>query len=158
MSVKVRALVVDDSAVMRKMVMRSLTQAELADFEFTEAADGADALQKFQEQPFEIAFIDWNMPNMTGYELVCAIRKWESEHGYQPIPLVMVTSEKTMGKMQQALDEGGADAYIAKPFTVEELQSKLRKCAARARELAEAGGARQPAQASSGGLFKRLFG
>ena len=159
MAAKVRALVVDDSGVMRKMVMRSLTQAELADFEFTEAADGVQAFEKFKTEAFEIAFIDWNMPNMTGVDLVREIRRYEAQNGFERIPLVMVTSEKTMGKMQEALDEAGADAYIAKPFTVDDLRAKLQKPIARAQQLADAGGARKPAGAKSGGgFFGRLFG
>jgi len=158
MSVKLRALVVDDSGVMRKMVMRSLQQADLAEFEFTEAQDGCDALTKFKESSFEIAFIDWNMPNMTGIDLVREIRSYERENGFSRIPLIMVTSEKTMGKMQEALDEAGADAYIAKPFTVADLQGKLRKVVALAKKIAEGGGARKVAARSGSGLLGRLFG
>src|SRR5262249_21612664 len=114
MNVKLKALVVDDSGVMRKMVMKSLTEAKLADFEFVEAVDGADALAKFDPNEFHIAFIDWNMPNMTGIDLVRKIRSLED---VVHVGLVMVTSEKTMGKIQEALDEAGADAFISKPFT-----------------------------------------
>src|SRR5262249_23047727 len=124
MGLQVKALVVDDSRVMRNMVMKSLTQSRLAEFEFVEAGDSAKALEKFNPQEIDIAFVDWNMPNMTGIEFVRQARaKGNTEH----IPMIMVTSEKTMGKMEEALDQAGANAYICKPFTVEELQHKLTK-------------------------------
>ena len=64
--VALKALVVDDSGVMRKMVMKALTDAKLVTFEFVEAVDGRDALTKFDPKQIDIAFVDWNMPNMTG--------------------------------------------------------------------------------------------
>ncbi|MBM3958093.1 MAG: response regulator, partial [Gemmatimonadetes bacterium] len=63
---EINALVVDDSGIMRKMVMRSLAESRLAQFTFTEAQDGADALTKFRDAAFDMLFVDWNMPNMSG--------------------------------------------------------------------------------------------
>ncbi|HLJ96563.1 MAG TPA: response regulator [Gemmataceae bacterium] len=127
MGIKLKTLVIDDSGVMRKMVMKSLTDANLGEFEFMEAEDGKDALEKLIANEIHIAFVDWNMPNMTGVDFVRAVRQHEKSKDNDPIPLVMVTSEKTMGKVQEALDQAGADGFISKPFTVAELQSKLRK-------------------------------
>ena len=158
--VKLNALVVDDSGVMRKMVMRGLTESKLVDFEFIEAVDGRDALTKFDPKTIDIGFVDWNMPNMTGIEFVREVRSLYGG-GVGSVPLVMVTSEKTMGKIQEALDEAGADAYICKPFTVEELQAKLKKTVERAgivrmrRDVAEK---KKLAQAGGGGLLGKLFG
>lgn len=123
---KLKTLVVDDSGVMRKMVMRSLMETKLTDFEFIEAEDGQVALEKMNSEEFDIAFVDWNMPNITGIDFVKMVRLQERKNGKDKIPLVMVTSEKTMGKMQEALDEADADGFISKPFTVEELQVKLK--------------------------------
>ena len=67
---ELKALVVDDSKVMRLMVMKSLRQSKLAEFSFEEAADGAEALEKVKAGDFNIMFVDWNMPKMTGIELV----------------------------------------------------------------------------------------
>src|SRR6266849_3461519 len=106
---QLKALVIDDSGVMRKMVMKSLTEAKLAEFEFIEAEDGQVALDKLKNNEIDIAFVDWNMPNMTGIDFVKEVRKHERSNGHDAIPLVMVTSEKTMGKVQEALDEAGAD-------------------------------------------------
>lgn len=119
---KLKALVVDDSRVMRNMVRQALQKTELADWDFVEAEDGADALEKFKPDEIDIVFADWNMPNMSGIELVREIRKMESA---EEIPIIMVTSEKSMGKVETALDEAGADEYICKPFTVDQLERKL---------------------------------
>ncbi len=127
MSNNIRALVTDDSRVMRTMVMESLKKANLAAFEFVEAEDGKDALDKLNASDIHIAFVDWNMPNMTGIDFVREVRAQERLKGDEPIPLVMVTSEKTMGKVQEALDGCGADAFISKPFTVEEFERKLKR-------------------------------
>lgn len=119
---KLTALVIDDSRVMRKMVMTSLERANLAEFEFIEAEDGADALNKFDPKTTDIAFVDWNMPKMSGIDFV---RKVRSMKNTRHIPLVMVTSEKAMGKVEDALDDAGANSYICKPFTELDMQRKL---------------------------------
>lgn len=155
--VAIKALVVDDSGVMRKMVMKGLSDSKLAEFEFVEAADGQDALSKFDPKTIDIGFIDWNMPNMSGVDFVREIR---SLYGGGPtgVPMVMVTSEKTMGKIEEALDDAGADAFICKPFTVEELQSKLKKTVDKAgiRRIRREASQKKPQQ--TGGLLAKLFG
>jgi two-component system chemotaxis response regulator CheY len=143
---KLKAMVVDDSKVMRLMVMKSLRQTNLADFEFEEAEDGAVALGKFKESPADIMFVDWNMPNMSGIELVHELRK-DSNH--PKVPIVMVTSEKTMGKIEEAMDSAGANGYICKPFTVEQLQQKLGKIIDETEPVSSKGGK---------GLFGKLMG
>src|SRR3954451_11508825 len=119
---KLRALVIDDSRVMRNMVMQSLRRANLGEFEFTEAEDGADALHKFTPKNTDILFVDWNMPNLSGIDFVRSIRA-SGQAGH--VPIVMVTSEKTVGKLEEALDEVGVDEYITKPFTPDLLKRKL---------------------------------
>ena len=138
-----RALIIDDSRVMRNMVMQTLRKTNLADFEFTEAEDGADALSKFHPKKTDIVFADWNMPNMSGIEFVREVR---SNKKAAHIPIVMVTSEKSMGKVETALDEAGANEYICKPFTPEQLQRKLAP-------IIEGMGKDSP---KSGGFFSKL--
>ena len=87
----INALVVDDSAIMRRMVMRSLARANLGHFAFEEADDGAKALDKLRAGQFDIVFLDWNMPNMTGIELVRQIRASDEK----TVPIVMITTEAT---------------------------------------------------------------
>lgn len=135
MKFKLKALVVDDSRVMRNMVMEALRKSQLADFEFTEAEDGQDALTKLAAAPVHIAFVDWNMPNMTGIEFVKAARGAAKAARETPIPMVMVTSEKTIGKIEEALDQAGADGFIIKPFTADEMAKKLAKVVERAGQL-----------------------
>ncbi len=160
---KLKAMVIDDSGIMRKMVMQSLARSGLAEFEFVEAEDGEDALAKFDPTQTDIAFIDWNMPKMTGVEFVRAVReKLRQSDEPDPIPMVMITSEKTMAKIEEALDSAGADAFITKPFTVEELQHKLKKVVQQAeflqiRRQRRQREALQDQAPSTGGFFSRLL-
>ncbi|WP_421775004.1 response regulator [Gracilimonas sp.] len=117
---KIKALVVDDSKIMRSQVKRALDQLLIADFEFEEAMDGEDALGKFNDD-IQMLFVDWNMPKMTGVELARAIR----DKGYADIPIIMVTAEKSMGKVDKALNEGGANEYITKPFTADKMSKAI---------------------------------
>jgi two-component system chemotaxis response regulator CheY len=119
---KLRAMVVDDSRVMRMMVMDSLKKTALADFEFLEAVDGADAVTKFDPKKVDIVFADWNMPNMSGVDFVRRVRATGKT---QHIPIIMVTSEKTVSKIEEALDRCGANAFISKPFTVDYIRRKV---------------------------------
>jgi two-component system, chemotaxis family, chemotaxis protein CheY len=118
---EIRAMVVDDSGIMRKMVMRSLVESRLAQFTFTEAVDGLDALQKFVPDQVDIVFVDWNMPNMSGIDFVRCVREACPTH----VPIVMVTTESTMVRVEEALDSAGVDTYICKPFTTEALVQNL---------------------------------
>ena len=118
---KIKAMVVDDSGIMRKMVMRSLTESKIAEFEFVEGVDGADALEKFDPEEIEMLFVDWNMPNMNGLEFIIKIREMMDHH----IPVVMITTERTMGKVEEAMEQAGVDTFICKPFTTDVLTKKL---------------------------------
>ncbi len=140
----INALIVDDSGIMRKMVMRTLDETELANFTFTEAKDGLDALEKFDARTINMMFVDWNMPNMSGIEFVRKIRDDETGH----IPIVMVTTEGTMAKVEEALDEAQVDSYVVKPFTAEVLRKKLQPVI----EKIPAG------KKSGGGFFGKLAG
>lgn len=112
----------DDSKIMRSQVKRALDQLMIAEFEYEEAMDGEDALEKFTDE-IEMLFVDWNMPKMTGVEFARAIR----DKGFEDIPIIMVTAEKSMGKVDKALNEGGANEYVTKPFTADKLAQVLGK-------------------------------
>jgi two-component system, chemotaxis family, chemotaxis protein CheY len=119
-----KALVVDDSRIMRNIAIRALNRSGLAEFEFFEADDAAGALAAFDSKPIDLALIDWNLPDMTGIEFVRLVRaRGNTVH----IPLVMVTSEKSRGNIEEALGPAGADAFIRKPLTDEEVEQKMRK-------------------------------
>lgn len=114
-----RALVVDDSRAMRTILGGIL--GELG-FEVANAADGAQALAELHDSgPFELALVDWNMPQMSGLELVEEVR---SEPAFADLRLVMVTTETEMERVSEAL-EAGADEYIMKPFNKDMLVEKL---------------------------------
>ncbi len=117
----IHAMVVDDSGIMRKMVMKALHETQLADFTFIEACDGADALTKFDPETTGMMFVDWNMPNMNGVDLVRRIRSSQKAH----VPIVMITTEGTVEKVEEALDSAGADCFVVKPFTADILRKKL---------------------------------
>lgn len=121
MELTLKALVVDDSKVMRMMVIRSLQRLRGVRWEFVEASDGFEAIRLLKERAIDVCFIDWNMPAMSGMELVRHIRSEETA----PMPLVMVTSEKTAARIEEATTEPGVNAYICKPFTDEEVSQKI---------------------------------
>ena len=138
---KVNALVIDDSGIMRKMVMRGLNETGLCEFEFSEAEDGADGIKKFNPRNTDIIFVDWNMPNMDGMEMVHRVRAMNPK---SDIPIVMVTTEKLTGKMEEALD-GGVDTFISKPFTADNLKRRIGPLIERIEQ-----------KKSKGGFFQRL--
>ncbi len=114
-----RALIVDDSRATRTIIKRMLTDVG---FEVVEATDGVDALRRLNEiGQTDVLLVDWNMPEMNGYDLICAIR---GDRRYDKVPLMMVTSETEMGQMAKAL-EAGANEYVMKPFSKEVIAEKL---------------------------------
>jgi len=117
----VNALVIDDSGIMRKLVMKSLGETRLAVFTFQEAKDGLEALALFKAGKFDMLFCDWNMPNMNGLDLIKRIR-YELK---SKVPVVMITTEGTMDKPEEALNTGQVDSYIVKPFTAEAVGHKI---------------------------------
>ncbi|MBL8749459.1 MAG: response regulator [Planctomycetes bacterium] len=114
-----RILLVDDSAVMRKLVTRAIRQTGLGVDVAAEAGNGKEALGMLSSQQIDLVFCDWNMPEMNGLEFIAEARKTHKT------PIVMLTTEGTAEKSQQAL-AAGADAYLTKPFTPEDLQQKLK--------------------------------
>jgi two-component system, chemotaxis family, chemotaxis protein CheY len=119
---KLKAMVIEDSVLMRRAVIKTLKETGMAEFDFTEATDGIDALQKLAGQSFDVLFVDWNMSRMTGIDLVRTVRR--QEKGDQ-IRIVMVTSERQPSKIKEALEDAGADVYITKPFSVQDFMDKV---------------------------------
>ena len=115
-----RALVIDDSKAIR-IVLRKLLR-ELG-FEVVEAADGREALQRLNGPmgPFDLALVDWNMPEMNGLEFVREVR---GQGGHDYLTMVMVTTETESGQVVRAL-AAGANEYIMKPFSRDVLLDKL---------------------------------
>ncbi len=114
-------LIVDDSATMRKIIMRTVRMSGM-EFERTEeAGSGTEALQKLDAGPVDVMLCDVNMPEMTGTELVKKVRELASCNGTK---IVMVSTESAQDLIDQVIADG-ADGYITKPFTPEKFQEKL---------------------------------
>ena len=111
-------LVVDDSSVVRKVVRRILEDLE---FQIVEAEDGKQALEACHSQMPDAILLDWNMPNMNGYEFLLSLRKMPG--GDQP-KVVFCTTENDVGHIARAL-HAGANEYIMKPFDRDIVQTKF---------------------------------
>ena len=115
-----KAFIIDDSKSIRMRLTQMLASL---DFSVSEAEDGLDALEKIKIMPPpDLILLDWNMPNMNGYEFLKAIKK---NTNYNKVLILMVTTENEMSQVVKAL-EAGADEYIMKPFEEEALKDKLR--------------------------------
>ncbi|MDH5763306.1 MAG: response regulator [Nitrospinota bacterium] len=113
-----RALVIDDSKSIRSILSKILIEIG---FSVEEAANGLEALDIIQKDKVELALVDWNMPDMNGYEFIQEVRK---DNTYKDMRLMMVTTETEMNKVVEAL-EAGANEYVMKPFTKEMIVEKL---------------------------------
>jgi two-component system chemotaxis response regulator CheY len=109
-------LVVDDSAVMRRVIRNMLQSAGVKDIH--EAENGAAGLALLKEREIGLVLTDWNMPVMTGLEFIKAIR---SESQFEDLPVVMVTTEGG-GKERQLAHDAGATAHLSKPFNTEKIR------------------------------------
>jgi len=118
-----KALVVDDSAVMRKILIGALGQAGIT--EVGEAADGQLAVTAAGGGEYGLILMDWNMPNMLGIDAVKAIRA-----AGQTMPIIMVTTEAEKLRVIEAL-KAGANNYIVKPFKPETVAVKVQETLAK---------------------------
>lgn len=121
MEKNIRILVVDDFATMRKVVRNLLKQGGYENV--VEAEDGLSALRALKSSKIDFIISDWNMPNMTGIELLKAVRA-DDEIG--KIPFLMVTAEALQENVVAAV-KAGVSNYIVKPFTAEVLSEKINK-------------------------------
>ena len=117
-----RVLVVDDSQTMRKIIVKGLRDAGFGHCEFSEAADGASALEALRKLDFDLVLSDINMPGMDGLALVRAAR--DDAAISADLPIVMITTEGGLEKVQQAIAAGATD-YLRKPFSNEQLNEKI---------------------------------
>jgi two-component system chemotaxis response regulator CheY len=113
------ALVIDDSRAVRLIIGKILREVGI---EVVEACDGRQALERMTEYPdVGLILVDWNMPQMDGLEYIRAVR---SQPDYDPVRIMMVTSEAEQDQVLRAL-QAGANEYLMKPFTKEVLIAKL---------------------------------
>ncbi len=114
-------LVVDDFSTMRRIVRNLLK--ELGFTNVDEAEDGVAALAKLKGGKFDFVISDWNMPNMTGIELLRAVR---ADPALAGLPVLMITAEAKKENIIEAA-QAKANGYIVKPFTAAVLDEKLNK-------------------------------
>lgn len=119
---KIRLLTVDDDKFIRHLVDRTL-RSQYSEFEIQEADNGRKAQAMLQRHTFDLVLCDWEMPEMTGFELLEWVRM---QANLQEQPFILVTSLDSKENVVKAL-KAGVNDYIAKPFTPEQLLSKVMK-------------------------------
>lgn len=115
-----KILIVDDEPTMRMIIRRILWQMGLR--QVAEACDGKEALCRLKAEHYAIVVVDWNMPHLSGIELLRAIRAIPS---LQQTPVLMVTAEDNQSKVVEAI-EAGVNQYVIKPFTPKQFEEKVR--------------------------------
>lgn len=121
MNTKIKILVVDDFATMRRII-RNLLQ-DLGFSNVSEADDGNTAWPMLQNGTYDLLITDWNMPGMPGLELLKAVR---GDPRLAKLPVLMLTAEAKREQIVEAA-QAGVNGYVIKPFTAETLKAKLEK-------------------------------
>lgn len=116
-----KILIVDDFSTMRRIVKNLLT--DLGFSNFAEADDGAAAMLQLHAGSFDFVVTDWNMPGMTGIDLLRAIR---AEPRFAKLPVLMVTAESKREQIVEAA-QAGVNGYIIKPFNAQTLNEKIER-------------------------------
>jgi len=121
MDLSMTVLVVDDFATMRRILKNIFRQLGFENV--IETDDGTTALEALKNNKIDLIVSDWNMPKMTGLELLKTVRASDE---YKAIPFLMVTAE---AQKQNVLDavQAGVSNYVVKPFTAEQISDKLEK-------------------------------
>lgn len=125
MNTELKVLVVDDMSTMRKIATKFLKSFGFTDIQ--EAEDGIPAWELIQEQvkagaPFQLIVSDWNMPGMTGLDL---LKKVRADETMKKVPFIMVTAEGEKENIIAAV-QAGVSNYVIKPFTPDTLEGKLK--------------------------------
>jgi len=115
------ALVVEDSAIMRGIIVSSLSN--LPQVRWVEAANGFEALRTLPQEKFDIILTDINMPDINGLELLSFLK---NHPHYRTIPVVIISTEKSETDRKRGI-ELGADDYLTKPFEPGELENIIRR-------------------------------
>ena len=117
-----RLLVAEDNPLNQKAAMRLFSRYGC---QVTPAIDGKEALALFKAQPFDLVFMDCQMPEMDGYEASRAIRAYETEVGSETIPIIAFTAHLAQPQEKLKFREAGMDDYLAKPVDQHELEKIL---------------------------------
>ncbi len=114
-----KVLIVDDSAVMRKVIIRELLQLGFSEADLFQVEDGQEALDAVAKDTYDLILMDWNMPNMLGIDALKALRAAENM-----TPVIMVTTEAEKANIIMAI-QAGANNYLAKPFNKIDFREKI---------------------------------
>ena len=114
-------LIVDDSAAIRKILLRVLRQTQVEFGQVLEAGDGVEALNILKDQKVGLILSDINMPNMDGLQLLSHLK---AQDAYKAVPVIMITTEGNQTKVMEAVQLGAA-GYVRKPFTADQIKEKL---------------------------------
>lgn len=114
-------LIVDDSAAIRKILQRVLTQTDIQIGQVHEAGDGLEALSVLATNKVNLILSDINMPNMDGLQF---LGKVKAQDEFKAVPVIMITTEGNQTKVMEAVQLGAA-GYVRKPFTAEQIKEKL---------------------------------
>lgn len=117
-----KILVVDDSSVMRKMIIRTIRMCGLDIHTIYEAADGKEGLEILENHSVDIAFVDVNMPVMDGMQMLREIRNHPAIHD---LPVMIVSTESNQGRIK-TIEQYNAD-FVHKPFTPEQMRAHILK-------------------------------
>lgn len=116
-----KVIIADDSLVIRKIISKALNSLG---YEALQATNGPEALEILnQAGTADLILLDWNMPLMDGFEVLTAIR---NDNRFNAIPIIMVTTESEEENIAKAM-ESGANGYVTKPFTADDLTTKIRE-------------------------------
>ncbi|MBF0204283.1 MAG: response regulator [Desulfamplus sp.] len=121
MNTSIKVLIVDDFATMRRILKNILKQIGFKNL--LEADDGTTALDVLEKNDIDLVISDWNMPKMTGLELLKSVR---ASKRYAKVPFLMVTAEAQKQNVIEAV-QAGVSNYVVKPFTAEAISEKLKK-------------------------------
>jgi two-component system chemotaxis response regulator CheY len=121
MDLNMKVLIVDDFSTMRKILRNVLKQMGFTNM--IEADNGKTALKVLKKESFDLILCDWNMPEMSGLEL---LKKVRSDNDLKSIPFIMATAEAQQDNILEAV-KAGVTNYIVKPFTAETVKEKLTK-------------------------------
>lgn len=121
MDLSMKVLIVDDFATMRRIMKNILKQLGFTNI--IEADDGTTAFEELKKTDIDLIISDWNMPKMTGLELLKAVR---STDNLKDLPFLMVTAEAQKQNVIDAV-QAGVSNYVVKPFTAEAISEKLEK-------------------------------
>ena len=114
-----RALIVDDSRVMRRILSHILKRCG---FDISEAGNGVEALAKLESEPaYDLLLLDWVMPEMDGFQLLQLLR---ADIRFDALNILVITSDTDIERLKQAM-RAGASEYLMKPFTEESVREKL---------------------------------